>query len=184
MIIALVLSSVATSADGTSIGYQVIGNGPGLVIMHGAMESASSHSELASELGDFHTVYLPDRRGRGRSGPHRSGHNIGTEVDDVAALVAATGATDLVGVSSGAIIALEAAFRLPEIRKVAIFEPPLVVGDSLSTAFVARYRDELARGDIPSALVTGMKGRQDGAADIRVRSTASAASADCRCDAP
>jgi hypothetical protein len=38
----------------------------------------------------------------------------------------------------------------------------MVVGDSLSTAFVARYRDELACGDIPSALVTGMEGAKMG----------------------
>jgi pimeloyl-ACP methyl ester carboxylesterase len=164
MIMTIGLHSAVTSADGTSIGYRVIGTGSGLVILHGAMESASSHSELATELGDLHTVYLPDRRGRGLSGPHRANHGIHTEVEDLAAMLAATGATDVIGVSSGAIVALEAALRLPEVRRVAVFEPPLVVGDSLSTAFVARYRDELARGDLASALVTGMKGAQMGPA--------------------
>jgi pimeloyl-ACP methyl ester carboxylesterase len=164
MIMTLGLHSAVTSTDGTSIGYRMIGAGSGLVILHGAMESASSHSELAVELSDSHTVYLPDRRGRALSGPHRTSHEIHTEVEDLAAMLAATGATDVFGVSSGAIVALEAALRLPEVRRVAIFEPPLVVGNSLSTGFVARYREELARGDLASALVTGMKGSQMGPA--------------------
>ena len=158
------LHSATASADGTVIGYRTIGTGSGLVILHGAMESASSHTELAAELSDSHTVYLPDRRGRGLSGPHRTNHDMRTEVEDLVATWAATGATDVLGVSSGAIIVLEAALRLPEVRRVAIFEPPLIIGDSLSTGFVARYREELARGDLASALVTGMKGAQMGPA--------------------
>jgi pimeloyl-ACP methyl ester carboxylesterase len=164
MIMSIGLISAATSADGTSIGYRVIGRGPGLVMLHGAMESASSHSELAAEVSDSHTVYLPDRRGRGMSGPHRAKHDINTEVDDLAAVLAGTGATDVLGVSSGAVIALEASLRLPQLHRVAIFEPPLIVGDSLSTSFTARYREELGRGDLPSALVTGMKGSKMGPA--------------------
>jgi pimeloyl-ACP methyl ester carboxylesterase len=160
----LALHSAITSADGTAIGYRTIGNGSGLVILHGAMESASSHSELAAELSDSHTVYLPDRRGRGLSGPHRADHDIHTEVEDLVALQAVTGATDVFGASSGAIVAMEAALRLPEVRRVAIFEPPLMIGNSLSTGFVARYCAELARGDLASALVTGMKGSQMGPA--------------------
>ena len=128
------LSAAVASADGTTIGYQVTGQGPALVIWHGAMGSAASHAELAAELRDTYTVYLPDRRGRGLSGPHRADHGIETEVADLAALLAVTGARDVIGESSGAIVALEAALRLPQLRRVAIFEPPLIVGDSLSTA--------------------------------------------------
>jgi pimeloyl-ACP methyl ester carboxylesterase len=164
MIMPLDVSAAAVSADGTTIGYRTTGKGPGLVIWHGAMGSAGSHSELAAELADSHTVYLPDRRGRGLSGPHRTDHGIETEIDDLAALLAATDATDVLGESSGAIVALEAALRLPELRRVAIFEPPLIVGDSLSTAFIGRYWEELARGDLPSALVTAMKGSKMGPA--------------------
>ena len=120
------------------------------------------NEELAAELSASHTVYLPDRRGRGLSGPHRTDHDIQTELDDLAALLAATGARDILGVSSGAIIALEAGLRLPDLGRIAIFEPPLIVGDSLSVAFVARYREELARGDLAAALVTGMKGSKMG----------------------
>ena len=60
-----------SSADGTTIGYLRVGQGPAVVILHGSNESARSHTQLALALADAFTVYLPDRRGRG--GPARTG---------------------------------------------------------------------------------------------------------------
>ena len=54
-----------TSKDRTIISYRQIGHGPGLMVLHGIMESAQSHMQLAEALADSFTVYLPDRRGRG-----------------------------------------------------------------------------------------------------------------------
>src|SRR5262245_46083806 len=59
-----------TSADGTLIGYRQLGSGPAVVVVSGAMISSKSHLGLARALSDSFTVYLPDRRGRGRSGPY------------------------------------------------------------------------------------------------------------------
>src|SRR6185295_3403762 len=85
-------SGRVTSRDGTPIGYLKTGRGPAVVIMHGSMESARSHTLLAQALaGDF-TVYLPDRRGRGLSGPHRPDHSVRTEVEDLQAVLAESGA--------------------------------------------------------------------------------------------
>ena len=50
------------SRDGTVIKYHRLGHGPGLVVLHGAMESAQSHSLLAKALADSFTVCVPDRR--------------------------------------------------------------------------------------------------------------------------
>jgi pimeloyl-ACP methyl ester carboxylesterase len=81
-------SGRVTSRDGTPIGYLKTGRGPAVVILHGSMESARSHTLLARALaGDF-TVYLPDRRGRGLSGPHRPDHGVRTEVEDLQAVLA------------------------------------------------------------------------------------------------
>ncbi len=55
------------SADGTIIGYRQLGEGPGLIILHGTMESSESHLQLAQVLSRTFTVYLPDRQGRGLS---------------------------------------------------------------------------------------------------------------------
>jgi pimeloyl-ACP methyl ester carboxylesterase len=151
-----------TSRDGTTIGYRRIGAGPAVVLLHGAMESSQSHLELAEALATRFTVYAPDRRGRGLSGPFGAGYSIRKEVEDLDALLTETGAHDVFGVSAGAVICLQAALTLPAIRRVAIFEPALVVDGSLSMAFLSRYDEEIAQGKVASALVTGMLGSQMG----------------------
>lgn len=151
-----------SSEDGTLIGYRKLGTGPGLVILHGAMESSTSHLLLAEALAADATVYLPDRRGRGLSGPVGHGPALAEEVDDLAALLTATGAPNVLGVSSGAIVLLAALQAGLPIERAVVFEPPLVVDNSISLDFVDRYRAELAGGDLVGALVTGMLGTQMG----------------------
>jgi pimeloyl-ACP methyl ester carboxylesterase len=151
-----------TSKDGTVIGYRQMGQGPGLVIVHGTMESSLSHSQLAEALADIFTVYLPDRRGRGLSGPYRKDHKIQNDVEDLEAVVTNTDSHYVFGISAGALICLQAALHLPSIRKVAVFDPPLIVNGSVSTEFLARHDKEMAEGDVPSAMVTAMLGGQMG----------------------
>ncbi len=153
-----------TSADGTTIGYRQLGDGPGLVILHGAMESGHSHLQLAEALAADFTVYLPDRRGRGSSGPYRPDHSVRTDVEDAAAVLAETGAHNVFGVSAGAIIWLEAALTLPAVKRAAIYEPPLSLSRAEVSAVLDRYDREMARGDVAAAMVTGMKGAQMGPA--------------------
>jgi pimeloyl-ACP methyl ester carboxylesterase len=156
------ITGTVVSKDGTTIGYRQLGRGPGLVVLHGAMESAQSHMQLAEALADTYTVYLPDRRGRGLSGPYGTGSGVHQDVDDMDALLAKTGAHDVFGVSSGAIICLEAALALPAIHKAAIFEPPLMFNGSAPTRWLTRFDNELAEGNIAAAMVTGMKGAEMG----------------------
>ena len=146
-----------TSEDGTAIGYRTLGDGPGMVVLHGAMESARSHLELAGALAGRFTVHLPDRRGRGRSGPYAPGDGLATEAADLAAVLAATGARRVMGVSSGALICLRAALDLPDIERVVAFEPPLPVDDSAPVGWVPRYEREMAAGRVAAALVTAMR---------------------------
>jgi pimeloyl-ACP methyl ester carboxylesterase len=157
-----VATAFATSPDGTRIGYRQVGHGAGIVLLHGAMESGESHIELARALAGTFTVYLPDRRGRGLSGPFGSGYSLRKEVEDVEALLAATGAHDIFGVSAGGIVALQAALTLPAVERVAVFEPALSVAGSASTAFLARFDREIARGNVSAALVTAMKAAEMG----------------------
>jgi pimeloyl-ACP methyl ester carboxylesterase len=156
-----------TSFDGTTIGYRRVGRGPGLVMLHGSMESSSSHLQLAQELADVATVYLPDRRGRGLSGAYRAGDGLAEEVQDVQALMAATGARHLFGVSSGGVICLQTALTTPGVDKVAVFEPAMIVDGSISSKPFARVDRELAEGRVSAALVTGMLAAQMGPAVFR-----------------
>ncbi|WP_409271797.1 alpha/beta fold hydrolase [Neobacillus sp. SCS-31] len=155
-------TSFVTSKDGTEIGYRQIGQGPGLIIVHGTMESSLSHSQLAEALSDNFTVYLYDRRGRGLSGPYSQNHMIQKEVEDLEALLSKTGAHFVFGVSVGALICLEAALELASIHKAALFDPPLIIDGSVSSDFMVRYDKEIADGDLVSALVTAMLGGQMG----------------------
>jgi len=156
------------SKDGTTIGYRQLGRGPGVVVLHGAMESAQSHMQLADALASDFTVYLPDRRGRGTSGPSGKDHGIQQDVEDMDAVLTKTGAHAVVGVSSGAIVSLQAALTLPAIRKAAIFEPPLLLNRSATTAWLRRFDEEIARGDVAAALITGMKATQMGPAMLNL----------------
>jgi pimeloyl-ACP methyl ester carboxylesterase len=157
-------TAFVTSKDGTTIGYRQLGAGPGVVLLHGAMESAQSHMHLARALSDAFTVYLPDRRGRGLSGPYRQAYSIQTDVDDLDALVTRTGAHNVFGVSSGGIICLQAGLTLPAVHKVAIYEPALFLDDAVPAAFLARFDQEMAQGRLTAALVTAMQGAQMGPA--------------------
>ena len=162
----ITISSV-TSKDGTTIGYRQLGRGPGLVILHGTAESSLSHIELAEALADSNIVYLPDRRGRGLSGPYGSGYGVAKEVEDLDAILMKTAAHDVFGVSAGAIVSLHAVRTLSSIHKLAIFEPPFILNGSPSTAFLARYDREIAEGNVPAALITAMKGSEMGPAFFR-----------------
>ncbi|MFC5833360.1 alpha/beta fold hydrolase [Nonomuraea insulae] len=146
-----------TSADGTAISYQEVGRGPGLVILHGAMQTGHSQIELARALSEDFTCYLPDRRGRGSSGPAGPGHGLQREVEDLAALIGATGAPYAAGVSSGAIITLRTLLVRPELRKAVVFEPPLFLDGSDPARCLPRLEREIAAGRTSAALVTGMK---------------------------
>src|SRR5215467_10066128 len=81
-----------TSRDGTTIGYRQLGHGPGVVLLHGANESAQSHMRLAELLADAFTLYLPDRRGRGLSGLFGTDYSMQKEIEDLDALLTKTGA--------------------------------------------------------------------------------------------
>jgi pimeloyl-ACP methyl ester carboxylesterase len=151
-----------TSRDGTVIGYRRLGEGPGVILLHGAMSSSHNHLQLVEALADSFTVYVPDRRGRGLSGPYRDDHSVQTDVDDLAAVLEATGAHNVFGCSSGAIIALEAARTVPVLRRAATFEPPLFADRRVPAAVLARFDKAMADGNLAAALVAGMKGAKMG----------------------
>ncbi|MFC6155369.1 alpha/beta fold hydrolase [Kribbella jiaozuonensis] len=148
------------SADGTTIGFRRLGSGPDVILLHGSMLAAQDFMQLAEALaGDF-TVTVPDRRGRGLSGPHGADYGIDREVEDLQALLKEAGASRVFGLSSGALIGLRTARVSPAIEKLALYEPPLDVNGSVPVDWVPRYRRELADGKIAAALVSTLKGLQ------------------------
>lgn len=115
------------SADGTVIAFERTGTGLPLVVIGGAFNTRMSASGLVALLSDRFTVYSYDRRGRGDSGGSRDAgdYDIEWEVQDLAAVVAATGEEAFVyGHSSGACLALESSARGVTMLKLAVYEPP------------------------------------------------------------
>ncbi len=138
--------AVVQSRDGTTIAYERSGAGPAVVLVAGAFCDRGWFDSLAAELAADFTVYSYDRRGRGDSGDSRA-FSIDAEVEDLRAVVAATGETPLVyGLSSGAALALEAAAQAVPMRKLAVYEAPYMDDDQ---------RDETARSDLERLIAAG-----------------------------
>ena len=152
------LTGSVISRDGTVISYGRLGHGPGIIILHGSMSTGFYHFQLAKALSEHFTVYLPDRRGFGRSGPADKEDGILEDVEDLDALLSETGANTVFGVSTGGIIALKAALRLSSIRRLAVYEPPLFEDSSVPLIMMKRFDEEISRGDVAAALTTVMKG--------------------------
>ena len=145
------------SKDGTTVGYRQMGNGPGIILLHGGGKSSQTLMKLSMALSDEFTVYIPDRRGRGLSGPFGDNYGLQREVEDMDALLKKTGAHYVFGTATGAIIALQSALELPAISKAALYEPPFYVNETEMNNFNdigRRYDKYVAEGKLSSAMAT------------------------------
>ncbi|GAB2607651.1 alpha/beta hydrolase [Paractinoplanes abujensis] len=148
-----------TSADGTTIAYETTGRGPALVLVDGSLchRGFGPARDLAGHLSDTFTVHLYDRRHRGESG-NTPPWSADREIDDLAALLEAAGGEALLfGASSGAVLAADAANRLPGFTRLALYEPPFIVDhtrDPRPATFTSDIEAMLARGDESAALKT------------------------------
>lgn len=151
-----------TSADGTTIAYETQGAGPALILVDGAMcyRDFGPARALATALADTFTVHLYDRRGRGESG-NTLPWSEDREIDDLHALItAAGGQASLFGQSSGAVLAADAAAKLPGITRIALYEPPFIVDDTRAPrepSFVPDTEALIAGGNRSGALKKFMK---------------------------
>ncbi len=137
------------SADGTTIAYRRIGDGPGVVLVHGGGQCSQNLMSLAAALSGRFTVHVPDRRGRSRSGPRREDHGLRAETGDIAAILDRPRAHNIFGLSVGALIAIEAARTLPAITRLAVYEPPLEFDGITQTAWLPCYEVSWRRAGSP-----------------------------------
>ena len=140
------------SSDGTSIAYDRYGQGDPIVLVGGALQYRAIDqptATLAKILANHFTVLHYDRRGRGESGDTMP-YSIQREVEDLAAVVDLAGGEAYVfGMSSGAVLALDAAAAGVAIHRLALFEPPFVVDDSrppVPADYSARLGEFLSAG--------------------------------------
>ena len=140
------------SRDGTTIAFDRTGQGPAVILVSPALGARSDllTAPLAVLLAPHFTVFSYDRRGRGDSGD-TAPYAVEREVEDIEALITEAGGSAFAyGISSGAVLALEAASKFPtKIKKLALYEPPFIVDDSrprVPEDYVTQVNELIAAG--------------------------------------
>jgi pimeloyl-ACP methyl ester carboxylesterase len=126
------VTSHVTSADGTRIAFDRLGEGPPVIVVGGILNDRQTTRLLAEKLAERLSVINYDRRGRGGSGD-TAPYAVEREIEDLGALIAAAGGSAAVyGHSSGACLALEAAARMLPVSRLVLHEPPYGPNDEES----------------------------------------------------
>ena len=146
---------IVTSADGTGIAYERTGNGPPLVLVHGATADRTTWIQVLPFLEEHFTVYAMDRRGRGESGDTDE-YALEREVEDVVAVVESIdGPIHLLGHSFGGLCALEAALLTQRLHRLVLYEPGITIDWTADEEqALAEIRDAIVEGDREEALIT------------------------------
>lgn len=158
-------SRFVTSHDGTRIavfsaGERSTGDGHALVLAHGTTADHRTWRVVGPELARRHRIHAIDRRGRGDSGDGPA-WAIEREIEDLVAVVDAlaveSGApVDVVGHSLGGRIALAAAPRTPNMRRLVVIESAPSPAGSTRDGLLERLRADLAAGDLTGLLARFM----------------------------
>jgi pimeloyl-ACP methyl ester carboxylesterase len=150
------MTQTVTSADGTAIAYEVLGEGPAVVLVPAAMNLRGSMTELAQALApEGFTVVTYDRRARGESDDAAplASWDLQREVEDIGALLGLVGGrAALFGSSSGCAVCLCAAASGADVSHLALWELPLPLGPADNGAAIGRLRELVEGGDRAGAL--------------------------------
>lgn len=148
----------AVSQDGTEIVGTVHGQGPSLVLVHGAMDDGTLQWEPAVPyLTDRFTCHVISVRNRGRSG-HSEDLSPPRFIEDVAAYASSVGEpVGLVGLSIGGTWVLGAANRLADVTGVVAYEPVVfeVISEEVHNRLVSaitREGEEAQQGRLAAAV--------------------------------
>ena len=148
-------------ANGTTLYYEVRGQGPPFLMIPGTPGYSAHYVPVAEWLADEFTVVTYDRRGTTRS-PRPQGWvrtSVREQADDAAALLESLELAPAAafGLSSGGVVLIELVLRRPELLTGAVFHesgPSEMTSDpEAAGAFVGAAVDEgMARGGRPAAL--------------------------------
>ena len=102
--------------NGMEVYYEVSGEGPPLVVLHGAYMNIPSMGKIVPMLAATHEVYILELQGHGRTTDIDRPITYPNLADDVAAFMDAVGLeqADVFGYSMGAAAGLQLAIRHPE----------------------------------------------------------------------
>lgn len=161
--------------SGVRISYESWGEGPPLILIHGAFSDYRTNWMYIKPLLAKHfAAYAIARRGRGQTDATQN-HSVADEIADAVALVRRIGRpVHLLGHSYGGLVALGVAAMAPElVRKLVVYEPPsphLLSAKALVTlvrlgrsgdweSFAMRFFGEILR--VPEPDLTALQGTCD-----------------------
>jgi pimeloyl-ACP methyl ester carboxylesterase len=137
--------------DGVRLGCDVAGEGPPLVMVHGAGSARWTFDLVRPHLEPNFTVWALNRRGRGDS-EDGDGYSLEREFEDVEAVVREAGPDAyLFGHSYGGLVSAGAAVRLGRLAGLVLYEPPMggVLADD---DWIERYEARVAAGERAAAV--------------------------------
>ena len=147
-------------ANGVQLHYEITGDGPPLVFVHGMCGRGGVWAGQVERLSDEFTCVSYDRRGHGQSSDGDAPHSVPLHADDFAGLVKALGLPPViyVGSSGGARIGLDVVLRYPGLLAgAALSEPPVFSlnpeqGKQFMSRVVPAVQPRLDAGDLPGAV--------------------------------
>ncbi|WP_371494040.1 alpha/beta hydrolase [Kitasatospora sp. NBC_00374] len=146
---------LATSADGTLVTALDGGTGPALLLVHGGGEDAGSWDGVTESLVEDFRVVRINRRIYAEGAPTPGvGHSCAVEAADILAVAGLLGQPAyLIGHSSGAIAAIEAALVAPSaFVGLFLYEPPVPSRSPVGGPAAVRAAAALASGDPTGAV--------------------------------
>jgi pimeloyl-ACP methyl ester carboxylesterase len=124
----------------SSVKFDSVGHGPGLVVLPGGTRRAHHYDKMAAALADQFTVHLVDRRGRGASPPMDGDYCLDTEVNDALEVIEETKSEQVFGHSYGGLIALHVALRR-DLERLILFEPAVSLDGAFDLSWLKPIRN-------------------------------------------
>jgi pimeloyl-ACP methyl ester carboxylesterase len=110
------IERVDVSLHGHRVYFNIAGQGPAVVLIHGVAGRASQWDGVAELLAETHTVIAPDLLGHGDSAKPRGDYSLGAHASGIRDLLVGLGIgrASVVGHSLGGGIAMQFAYQFPE----------------------------------------------------------------------
>jgi pimeloyl-ACP methyl ester carboxylesterase len=110
------IERVDISLHGQRVYFNIAGQGPAVVLIHGVAGRASQWDGVAQLLAETHTVVAPDLLGHGDSAKPRGDYSLGAHASGIRDLLVGLGVerATVVGHSLGGGIAMQFAYQFPE----------------------------------------------------------------------
>jgi pimeloyl-ACP methyl ester carboxylesterase len=110
------IEQVEVSLHGHRVNFNIAGQGPPVVLIHGVAGRAGQWDQTAKFLAEGHTVIAPDLLGHGDSAKPRGDYSLGAHASGIRDLLVGLGIerASVVGHSLGGGIAMQFAYQFPE----------------------------------------------------------------------